>query len=75
MINFQKMLLTLFLIKLMRFCLYMLAMGVYKIDEISESESKTRDWMMWVLLLLAIYPREKALMVDWFKDLTGGRKC
>ena len=53
----------------------MLAMGVYKIDEISESESKTRDWMMWVLLLLAIYPREKALMVDWFKDLTVGRKC
>ena len=74
MINFQKILLTLFHIKLMRLCLHVLAMFVCKIDEISESESKTRDWMIWVLLLLAIYPREKTLMIGWFKDLTGGRK-
>ena len=74
MINFQKILLTLYLIKLMRLCLYMLAIVVCKIDEISECESKTRDWMIWVLLLLSFYPRKKTLMIGWFKDLTGGRK-
>lgn len=75
MIDFQSFLLMLLYIQLTRFLFYLIAAFIYKIDESRARGSRFRDWAMLILLFLAMYPREKAMMIGWFKDLTGGRKC
>lgn len=66
---FRMIMLTWPTCQLIRLCSFALALIVIRIDERSSSDSKARDWMILIILFLAIYPHEKKLIGGWFRKL------